>query len=149
MSPNVLKVIIAGALLLHGIAHGIALAATVAQALSGPPSSRPPVRTWLSGTLNPRSTAIVGLPFWGVSTICFLAACAAFWGLIAPTMWRQLAVLGAAISTLGIALFPATWPGSPDPKRSLLNSAIALGFNIVILASQLWLRWPPSDLFQR
>ena len=149
MSLDVLRIIIAGALLLHGIAHAVALVATLAQALSAASASKLTIRTWLSPRLKPRSAAVLAIPFWGVSTICFFAASAAFWGLISIAGWRQLAVAGAILSTLGMGLFPATWPGAPDLRRSILNTSIALGFNIVILGTQLLLHWPPFALFMR
>jgi hypothetical protein len=147
VTANLLKIIIAGGLLLHGIAHGVALVALLRQSLAGPSAAKPAVRTWLSPGLNPRSAAAFALPFWAVATVCFLAASAAFWGIIPRPDWRQLAVAGAMVGTLAIALFPAPWPGSVNIRRSLLDTSIALVVNVALLATQLWLHWPPLALF--
>ncbi len=147
MSANILRIIIAGGLLLHGIAHGIALLALLRQALTGPPANRPEARTWVSHRLSPKTAASVALPFWAVATFCFFAASVAFWGLLSSLDWRQIALVGAIVGTLGIAIFPSPWPGSPNSQRSLLNTSIALAVNVVILATQLWLHWPPVASF--
>jgi hypothetical protein len=147
MSVNFLRVVIAGGLLLHGIAHAVALMALLRQALTGTPIAKPAVRTWVSPGQSPRIAAILAIPFWALGTVCFLAGSATFWGILSRPEWRQLAVPGATVATLGIALFPSPWPGSESTRRSLLNTSIALAVNVVILATQLWLHWPPVAMF--
>jgi hypothetical protein len=149
MPANLLKIIVAGGLFLHGIAYGVALIAVLRQSLAGPPTPAPAVRAWLNPRLGPKIAAGLALPFWAVATTCFLVASLSFWGALPAPGWRQTAVAGAIIGLLGIALFPAPWPGSPNIKRSLLNTSIALVVNVVILASQLWFRWPPITVFGR
>ncbi len=148
MSIQLLKIIVAGALLLHGIAHAIATLAIVLQTASGLPSSKLPISTWMSSALSARAVAGLALPFWLASSAAFLLASGAFWGL-ASTIWRQFAVVGAFVSTLGILMFPLTWPGSVSRARSLLNTSIALAFNIVVLVSLLVYRWPPLAVFAK
>jgi hypothetical protein len=148
ISDQVIRVLIAGALLLHGIAHAIALAAVVGQTLRGPSASRVPIRSWLMSFLRPKTAAMLALPFWTFSTATFLAASASFWGILLPGLaWRQLALVGSAVSIAGVALFSGVWPGSPGARRSALNTAVALAMDLVILGTQLWLRWPPVTMF--
>lgn len=147
LSPRTIRIIIAGALFLHGIAHGIALGALVAQSLRGPRDARVSVQTWLIRGLSARATAAVALPFWTIATVGFLAASLSVWGvLVSGDAWRQLALVGSIVSLLGIALFSGIWPGSPTPWRSILNTAVALAMNFAVLVTQLWLRWPPPGV---
>lgn len=148
VSLQIVRVLIAGALLLHGIAHAIALAAVVAQSLRGTSASRIPIRCWLLASLRPKTAAMLALPFWTFSTATFLASSASFWGMILSGLaWRHLALVGSAVSTAGIVFFSGAWPGSPNPRRSALNTAIALVMNLVILVCLLWLGWPPVAMF--
>jgi hypothetical protein len=149
MPPNLLKIIIAAGLMLHGIAYAVALIALLRQTLAGPPTRSPAARTWLNPRLSPKIASGLALPFWAVATACFLLASLNFWGVLSPPGWRQTAVAGAIVGILGIAFFPAPWPGSPNSKRSLLNTSIALVVNVVVLVSQLWFQWPPIALFGR
>ena len=150
MNIATLRLIVAAALLLHGIAHAIALFALLAQALGGPSEKKLTVRSWLLPRLQPRGAAFLALPFWLLSTRCFLVASAAFWGLLSAGVdWRGLATLGAIISLLGVALFPATWPGAQSPRRSLLDNAIAVAFDLIILIAIYWFHWPAPALFGR
>lgn len=147
MSVNTLRIIIAGGLFLHGIAHGVALVALLRQTITGTSIDRPSVRTWLYNDLSPRTAAALALPFWGVAALCFVAASVSLEGILSQTDWRQLAVAGAIIGTCGIAIFPLPWPGSPSTWRSLLNTSIALAVNVVVLDTQLSLHWPPLLVF--
>jgi hypothetical protein len=148
MSLESIRIIIAASLVLHSIAHGSALIAAIAQSLSGAVPSRVPLHSWLFPSLLPKGAAALGLPFWGVSTLCFLLASLSFWAI--PSWggaWRHLALAGSIVSILGTVLFSATWPGSPNPRRSLLNTLVALAMNGAILATLLWLHWPPQAMF--
>lgn len=78
--------------------------------------------------------------FWVLSLIGFVAAALSFWGIFVPgEAWKQLAVASAIVSTLGIALFLGTWPP--------FNTLAALGVNVAVLVTQLWLHWPPETMF--
>ncbi|HET7087154.1 MAG TPA: hypothetical protein VFL17_00750, partial [Anaerolineae bacterium] len=106
------------------------------------------VRSWVFRALRPKAAATVAIPFWGFPAIGFLAASISFWGILAwGDAWRQLALACSIVSILGIALFSGIWPGSPDRRRSILNTFVALTMNTAILATQLWLRWPPQAMF--
>lgn len=150
LSTQTIRVLIAGALLIHGIAHAIALGTLFSQAIQGPSRSKIAVRSWMLPTLSPRTAATAALPFWLLSTPGFLAAAASFLGvLVAGGAWRWLAVAGAIVSVLGIAFLSGNWPGSPGRQRSILNTFVALAMNTAILVALLWLGWPPQALFGR
>lgn len=150
MSPQTIKVLVAGALFLHGLAHGRAFFALVADAarLGGQPPL--PVRSWLLHSLAPRAAAITASPFWLLSTMGFLAASLSFWGtLVLGEAWRQLAIASSVISTLGIAVFSGTWPGAPNRRLSNLDTTIALVMNALILVLLLWVEWPPETMLAK
>jgi hypothetical protein len=148
LSPQTIRVLIAGSLLAHGIAHAVAISALITQSLAGPSSSVVTVQSWLFPSLSPNTAAIVALPFWIVSALGFLGASASFWGVgIQGNAWRRLAVASAIISILGIALFGGIWPGTQDDLRLLIHPLAAMSMNIAILATQLWLHWPPQAMF--
>jgi hypothetical protein len=78
--------------------------------------------------------------FWIISTVGFLAACLGFLGVLVPaSLWRPLTVGSAVVSLLGLILFWNTWPA--------FNTLGAVGMNIAVLVTQLWLHWPPTNLF--
>lgn len=148
MSDQFIRIVIGGALVLHDIAHAIALGALGGQAIGGPSSSTLTVRSWLMPSLSPGSAAAAAMVFWLIATVGFFLAAGSFWGIVLPgDLWRQIAVVGAVVSIAGIAAFSATWPGSPDRFRCLLDVAVAMTMNVAILATQLWLRWPPQSMF--
>jgi hypothetical protein len=148
LSSDGIRIVIAASLLLHGIAHAVALVAAVSQSLSGPSPSRVSLKSGLFRSLEPKSAGSVAIPFWALSTLAFLLACVSFWGLLGwGRAWRQVAVAGSVVSILGTILFSGIWPGSPNPRRSLLNTAVSLSMNAAILISQLWLKWPPQAMF--
>lgn len=126
MSTQTIKVLIAGALLVHGLGHltGFVL----------------PARSWLFPSLAPPAARTVASIFWVLSTIGFVAASMSFWGILVPgDAWRPLAVASAIVSILGIALFIGTWP--------TFNTLAALGVNIAVLVALIWLHWPPQAMF--
>jgi hypothetical protein len=148
MSPNTIRIVITAVLVLHGIAHGRALLTLLADATGLGSGAWLPVRSWLFPSLGRRTAAIVASVFWLLSTLCFLAAGLLFWGTFASEeYWRQLAIAGSIVSTIGIALFPRTWPGAPNTKLSDLDTVIALVMNLAILVSLLLLNWPPVEMF--
>ena len=148
MSPQTIKIVITGALLLHGLAHGLAFFALIADATRSGGQAPVPVRSWLLPSLAPRTAAIIASLFWLLATIGFIAASLSFWGILVPdAAWRQLAVASSIISTLGIALFSGIWPGAPNRRVSNLDTAIALVLNVVILVLLLWVKWPSQTMF--
>jgi len=61
--------------------------------------------------------------------------------------WRQLSIASSAVSTLGVVLFGGVWPGAPSRRLSILDVAIALFMNVVILVLLLAIGWPPQAMF--
>lgn len=148
MSPDLTEVLITGALLLHGVAHGKAFFALLGDAQRTAGRTPVPVHSWLLPSLSPRSAALLASPFWLLSTIGFVLASLSFWGFLVPAdVWRQSAIVGSIISTLGIALFSGVWPGAPSRKLSTLDTVIALVMNAAILVLLIALQWPPFALF--
>lgn len=96
-SAKTIRMVIAGARLLHAIALG----ALAAQSLGWPSAARVTVRSWLLPALAADTAAIVAIPFWLVSTLGFLVASLAFWGRVGHGVaWRRLAVASAIVSRL-------------------------------------------------
>jgi len=149
MSPQVIKILITGTLLLHGLAHGRAFLALISDAARSRGKPPIPVRSWLLPSLSIRAAAILAIPFWLLSTIGFIAASLSFWGTLPGEYWRQLAVASSVISTLGIALFSGIWPGAPNRKLSDLDTVIALVINALVLVLLLWVGWPPVTMFDK
>ena len=126
MSAQILRILIAGALFVHGVGHTLGFWM--------------PARSWLFPTLGELTLRIISSIFWILAAVGFLAALLGFLGVLVPSgLWRSLAVGTAVVSLLGLVLFWNTWPA--------LNTIGALGMNIVVLITQLWLHWPPTSLF--
>lgn len=141
MSTQTIQILIAGALLLHGLGHIGAIGALL-YIESGRRSALPwlPARSWLFPSLAPSAARTVATVFWIVCTIGFVAASMSFWGILVPgDVWRQLAIASSIVSILGITLFIGTWPA--------FNTIAAQGMNIAVLVALLWLGWPPQAMF--
>lgn len=142
MSTQTIKLVIAGLLFLHGIAHLGALAALLVNRAGGNTDGWLPARSWLSPSLAPGASTTVASAFWVLSAVRFVAAALFFWGLLVPgELWRQLAVASSVVSAIGIAFFLGTWP--------VFTTTAALGVNIAVLVALVGLHWPPIELFAR
>jgi hypothetical protein len=140
MSVQTIKILIAGALLLHGLGHVGAMGALVAEGLGRSTGPWRPARSWLLRSLPAPVATTVASIFWVLSAIGFVAASMSFWGILVPgDLWRQLALASSIVSILGIVLFFGIWP--------LFNTFAALGMNIAVLVTQLWMHWPPPSMF--
>ena len=142
MSTPTIRLLIAGALLLHGLGHGGALGALAYVGRGRDGGAWRAARTWLLPTLPQRAATVVASTFWVLSLIGCVAAAMSFWGILIPAeAWRTLALISACISGLGIVLFFGTWP--------MFNTLAALAMNVGVLVTQLWTHWPPTDMFGR
>jgi hypothetical protein len=142
MSTQTIRLLIAGALLLHGLGHGGALAAMAYAGRGRDAGKWRTARSWLIPSLPPGSATILASIFWILSLIGFVAAAMSFWGLLIPgEWWRALALVSACVSGLGIVLFFGRWP--------LFNTLAAQAMNVAVLVTQLWTHWPPTDMFNR
>jgi hypothetical protein len=142
MSNQIIRQIIAGMLFLHGLAHVGPLAVYLwiryrpGEDTGGWLASR----SWLLPSLSATIATAVASAFWALSLIGFIGAALSFWGVLVPSVvWRQLAVASSIVSILGIVVFFGTWP--------IFNTIAALGVNVAVLVTQLWLHWPPPTMF--
>ena len=150
MSPDLIRILITASLLLHGVAHAKAFFALLGDAATSGTRTAVPVRAWIAPSLSPRAAALLAAPFWLVSALGFINASLTFWGILpSGDDWRQMAIVPAIISSVGIVLFSGIWPGAPSRKLSLLDTAIGLVVNAAILALLLGVGWPPQSLFGR
>lgn len=144
MSDQMIKLIAAGVLLLHGLGHGGALGALAwIRFRPGTPTGYwLAARSWLVPSLPGDTATTIASAFWIVSLVGFVIAAMSFWGILVPgDMWRPLAVASAVVSGAGIAFFFGTWP--------MFNTLAALGVNVAVLVALLWLHWPPQATFGR
>jgi hypothetical protein len=147
MPPELVRVLITAALLLHGVAHGKAFFELLGDAAATGNRATVPVRSWLRPSLSRRTAALLASPFWLVSAVGFIVASLSFWGILHTSdVWRQTAAVSCAVSTLGLILFCEIWPGAPNRNLSALDVAIAMVMNagiVVLLAAG----WPPEAMF--
>jgi len=142
MSTQTIRLLIAGALLLHGLGHGGALGALAYVGRGRDAGQWRPARSWLLPSMPSASATVLASSVWILSMIGFVAAATSFWGIVIPgEWWRALALVSACVSGLGILLFFGTWP--------LFNTLAAQAMNVAVLVTQLWTHWPPSDMFGR
>ncbi len=144
MPDPIVRLVIAGGLLLHGLGHGGALGALlwIGARPGSDTGAWQAARTWLVTTLPATTATTVASAFWVVSLIGFVAAALGFWGVGVPAeAWRPLAVVSAVISMAGIVLFFGTWP--------MFNTLAALAVNVVVLVALLGAHWPPEAMFGR
>ncbi len=142
MSDQTIRLIITGVLVLHGLGHGGALGALIwiGRSPGTDTGGWLAARSWLFPSLASGAATRVASIFWILSLIGFVMAALSFWGIFVPgDAWRQLAVTFAVVSILGIVLFFGTWP--------TFNTLAALGVNVAVLVTQLWLHWPPQAMF--
>ena len=142
MSPQLIKIIIAGILLLHGLGHGGAIGALIAIDRGVPGGKWLEARSWLFPKLAPQAAKIIAITLWVLSLLGFVAAALSFWGVLLPgDFWRPLALIFAFISFVGIALFWGTWP--------MFNTLAAQAVNLAVIITQLWLHWPAKEMFDK
>jgi len=141
MSDHSVSLIVAVALLVHGLGHGGALAALmwIAARPGTDTGGWLAARSWLIPSLPASTATTVASIFWILSLTGFVVAALPFWGVPVPGQaWRPLAVASALVSTAGIVLFLGTWPN--------FNTLAALGLNVAVLVAVVSLRWPPETL---
>ncbi len=140
MSDQVLRTVLGGVLLLHGLGHGGAIGALAWIAHFGPGHTGDwhAAHSWLLPDLAPSTATALATGAWALALIGFVAAAIAFWGIGLPVgAWRALALGSAIVSAAGITLFIGNWPA--------FNTLAALAVNTGVIAA-LWLRWPPQAL---
>lgn len=144
-APGFMQILISASLLLHAIAHAIALVALTGQASLGEPAHRVSAGSWMLPGSSAQVSARVLLPLWALATIAFFGSAASSWGVLLPReIWGLLATAGALLSTSGVLATGGIWPGSPSQNRAYLNSAVAMVMNAAVLTARLWFQWIPS-----
>lgn len=128
MSTHTIRILIAGALFVHGIGHTLGI---------WKPARSLPFLDVPESTLR-----LIGGVIWILVAVGFIASSMGFFGIfVAPNGWRTLAVVFAVISLVAIILFGRNWP--------TFNLIGAYAMNIATLVALLWLRWPPFEMFNR
>lgn len=126
MSTQIVRILLVGALLVHGSGHLLGFWM--------------PTRSWLFPNLGEPVLRIISSVFWILAAVGFLAALLGFLDVLVPSyLWRPLAVGTAFVSILGLVLFWGMWPA--------FNTIGAFGMNLAVLFTQLWLQWPPANMF--
>lgn len=144
MSNDMIRNLLAGILLVHGLGHGGALAALawIKMRPGDDTGAWLAARSWLVPSLPAATATALAGGFWIVSLIGFVAAALSFWGVfVPPDLWRPLALAASLVSLVGITLFFGTWPP--------FNTAAALAVNAAVIVTQLWLRWPTPAMLGR
>jgi hypothetical protein len=145
LSKDAIRTIIAIAIMLHGIAHAIAVIGLTRQAFVGESRKQLTLRSWLFPGASARLSAAIAFPFWLASAVMFLISGGSLWRSSGSSgAWRQPAVAGAAASCVGIVLASGIWPGSPGRSRSILNTSIAVAMNLVIVIALQAVNWPEA-----
>lgn len=128
------KIVIALVLLAHGIGHSLGLlqifkVATVSPDWHGD--------SWLlTGPVGMTATQIVGGAIWSAAIIGFAALAAVVLGWLPAAWFPPLAIGSAAVSLLGVLLFPVAFP--------VTGTVGAVVVDVVVLAAT-WLHWLPTD----
>jgi hypothetical protein len=142
MSNQIIRLVVAGVLFLHGLAHvgPLAVYIWIRYRPGDNTGGWRAARSWLLPSLPAATATAVASAFWVLTLIGFIGAALSFWGILVPgEIWRQLAVASAIASIFGIAVFFGTWP--------MFNTLAALGVNVAVLVTQLWSHWPPHAMF--
>lgn len=127
MSPQTMRLLIAGALLVHGIGHTLGI--------WKPAQALPFVE------ISPATLKLVGSIIWVIIAAGFSIAALSFYGIaFPPTWWRSLTIVFAVISLVSLVLLGRSWPA--------FNFMAAMAMNIAIQVALLWLDWPLLENLQ-
>ena len=128
MSIQTIRILIAGALFVHGIGHTLGI--------------WKPARSLSLGKIPDSTMRLISGIIWVLIALGFILSAMGFYGVLVPTHWWQpLAIMFAFISLLTLLVLGRNWP--------LFNFVGASTFNIVLLMALLWFRWPVLNLFSR
>jgi hypothetical protein len=135
MSTSTLRIAIAVILIAHGVGHYMGMLSTLGVKLSR--TSSPD--SWLfTNLLGDKGSRAIGFIIWLLALLGFIGAGLALLGLLIPQAWWQpLAVISAIISLVGLIFF---W----NAFAMFFNKLGAVGVNVAVLISLLFLRWPPD-----
>jgi hypothetical protein len=136
-----LRLVIGGVLLIHGLGHGGALGALIWIRLRPETETGgwTAARTWLASSLTADTAMLIARAFWIASLVGFVVAALSFCDVLVPgEVWKPLGVSSALVSMVGIVLFFGTWP--------MFNTLAALAVNIAVLVA-VSVNWPPQSVF--
>ena len=128
MSAQTTRILVAGALFVHGIGHTLGF--------------WKPARNFPFVKLTEPQLRLAGGIVWVLVAAGFIISAMGFFGIIVPaSWWRPLAIVFAVISLLGLLLFGRNWP--------IFNFIGASAMNIAVLVALLWMNWPPFEMYGR
>ena len=131
-----LKLIIAIVLLAHGIGHSMGLLQVFNIATVNPQWNGD---SWLlTGPAGMTVTQVVGVSLWTAAIVGFAALAAVIVGWLPEAWFAPLAIGSAAVSTVGLFVFPLAFP--------VFSTFGALAVNVAVLVAVLWYHWVPGDL---
>ncbi len=125
MSTDVIRILIAGGLFVHGVGHTLGYFR--------------PAKSWLLAGLGEQTRRSIANGLWSIAAVGFILSTLAFLGVLPAAWWRQLAISFSLVSLIGLIVFLGNWPA--------FNTLGAIGFNVVVLVALLWLQWPPISMF--
>jgi hypothetical protein len=138
MSDQLVRVIVAVVLLVHGAGHVLGVLPAFGITLGRTQAAGSWLFTDGTGVAGGRE---MGFVLWAVTLVGFVAAGLALLGWLLPQSWWQgLAIASAVLSTLVVAAF---WWGLPFLFPHKLG---AMAVNAAVFVCLLWLRWPPQLL---
>lgn len=128
MSTQTIRILITGALFVHGIGHTLGI--------------WKPARSLFFLKVPMPILKLIGAIIWILIAVGFIASAMGFYGILVPVnWWRPLACVFAVISLSGLIAFGRNWP--------LFNFVAASAFNIALLVALLWFHWPPLEMLGR
>lgn len=136
MSGRTLQLVIAIVLFIHGIGHIMCI--LPALGLNASPTWNS--YSWLLTDLIGQAAAnVISIVIWLAAIVGFLLAALALLGWGVPhEWWRQLAVISAVISLIGILLFANAFAAG-------FNKAGAIAVDLAVLIGLLVLHWPSEQ----
>lgn len=130
-----LKLALGLVLVAHGIGHSMGILgafkiATVNPAWAGD--------SWLLAGAGQAGTQVVGTLLWSVALVGFVLLGGVVLGWLPEAWWQPLAIGSAAVSLLGVLLFPIAFP--------TFSTLGCVAVDVAVLAAATWYAWVPSDL---
>lgn len=142
MSPMILRIIIAGVLVFHGVGHAMgiipALQIPFFEGQTGAWAQSWSSRSWLlTPLLGEMVSRIIAIILFAVPLIGFVGAALGLMGWLVPhEWWRSLAIVSAVVSLVALVLF---WNAF---VYLFPHKVGAIAVNVAVLVGLLWANWP-------